>query len=425
MDTMFIIFKDFFLTISNMGAVVILPVIIMLLGLLFRMQLGAAIKSGLMVGIGFQGLVLTLGLLTNTISPVIDYYKDLGDGFTTVDLGFAAFGGAAWTVPFTVFSIPIIILLNLILIRLKIVKVLNVDIWNFIHFMIPGVLAYALSDSVLIGFLVTVGLSVITLFFAQWVAPKWQEYFGLEGTTCTTLAFVVLIYPIALLLNKIIDLIPWINKIDVNMDKIEQKIGFFGDPAFIGVIVGAILGALTRQNISTILTICMGFAAVMILLPRMVGIMMEGVTPIGNSANAFMKKHMGNDAEVYIGMDIALGLGDSACITATAITIPFVIAFAFIIPDMTFFPLGLLAQICYVTPMIVLACKGNAFRSVLMTIVVMFFVSWSANTFAPEATAMMNATGAPVEGMVTDGGQFGWNPGSIAVSLVYRLVGLF
>lgn len=422
--------QNFFQTISALGAVAMLPIVIAFLGIFFRMNLGSSIKSGLMVGIGFQGLVLVLNLLMSSIKPVIAYYEGMGSGFTTIDVGFAAIGGAAWSIPVVVLCIPVIILINIALIRLKVVNVINIDIWNFIHFMIPGALVIALYDSIIWGVTVTIGLSVITLFCAQWVAPKWEEYFGLEGTTCTTLAFVAFMYPIAVIINKGINIIPGLNKLEINMDRIEKRLGIFGDPTFIGIFVGAFLGILTKQSFSSTLLICMGFAAVMILIPRMVGIMMEGVTPIGNAASAFIKKYIGTNERFYIGMDIALGLGDPACITVTAITIPFVIAFAFIIPDMSFFPLGLLAQVCYLTPMIVLASKGNVFRSTICSILCMFMVCYFANLFAPEATLMMKYAGLDIlrdnpNAMVTDGGHFGWNPGSVLVSFFHRLTEMF
>ncbi|MGM9531497.1 PTS transporter subunit IIC [Intestinibacter sp.] len=415
------IINSFVQQIIGMGAAVMLPIVILLLGLFFGMKFGTALKSGLLVGIGFKGLCLVIDLLTNTIQPVIDYYEKMGGGYTTIDIGFAAVGGAAWTVPFAIFTIPVIIFINLLLIKFKLCKVMNVDIWNFVHFLIPGAMAYALFGSAALGFAVTVVLSVVALYFAQWAAPKWEEFFGLDGTTCTTLSFVALYYPIAVLLNKIYDKIPGLKDLDVDMSKIESKLGIFGDPVFIGVIVGAFLGVLTKQSISNILTISVGVAAVMLLLPRMVGVMMEGITPLGNAASKYMKKKVGEDADIYIGMDIALGLGDPCCITVTAITIPFVILMAFIVPNMTYFPLGLLTQVCYLAPMIVLACRGNVFRSLVSMILCMFVVVICANTFAPEATAMMNVTGVHVSGMITDG-QFGWNPGNILVALASRLL---
>ncbi len=416
-------FTEFFKALADMGAAVVLPIIIALLGMFFRMKPGAAFKAGLLVGIGFTGLGLVITLLVTTIDPVMKYYEALGGGFTTIDIGFPAVGAAAWSVPWAVLSIPVIVLLNLLLIRLKLVRVLNVDIWNYIHFMIPGVMAAALFNSPVLGFVVTVVLSVVALYAAQWAAPKWEEYFELDGTTCTTLSFVALYYPIAVGLNKLFDLIPGVRNIDVNMEKIEKRLGFFGDPAFIGIIVGLFLGLLTRQPVTSILTICVGFAAVMILLPRMVGVMMEGIRPLSTAAGAYMRQRVSPDSKIWIGMDVALGLGDPVAITATAITIPFVILFAFIIPGMTFFPLGLLAQVCYLTPMVVLASKGNVFRSVLFTIMCMAVVVFCVNQFAPEATAMMAAAGQTFGGSMVTDGQFGWNPGNILVALFSRLFG--
>ena len=399
-----------------------LPVVIAILGLFFGMKLGQAIKSGLFVGIGFQGLCLAVNLLTTTIQPVMDYYAQMDAGYDVLEIGFAALGGAAWTVPFAVLAIPAIVIINLILVRLKITKVLNVDIWNFMHFLVPGALAYALFGSALLGFCVTVALSVITLFFAQWAAPKWGEFYGLEGTTCTTLAFAAWVYPVSTGINWLIDHIPGLNKLDLDMDKLGSKLGVFGDPAVIGIVVGAFLGLLTRQSIASLLTICMGVAAVMVLIPRMVGIMMEGLSPIGTAANAYMKKKIGEDADVYIGMDIALGLGDPCCITCTAIMIPLTIVMAFVIPDMRFFPLGILAEVCYLAPMCVLSSKGNVFRTLVSMCIIMFMTLFFANMFAPEATQMMSVTGVSFDNMVT-ASHFGWNPGNLIVSLLHRLIG--
>ena len=173
----------------NMGAVALLPIMICILGLVFRMKFGASLKAGLMVGIGFQGLSLTVGLLTATIEPITQYYQKMGSGFTAADIGFAAVGGASWTVPFAPIAVPLIVIANFILLRAGLTKVLNVDIWNYIHFLIPGALAYALWGNAVLGLAITVGLSIAALYAGQAIAHKWQDFFGLDGTTCSTLSF--------------------------------------------------------------------------------------------------------------------------------------------------------------------------------------------------------------------------------------------
>lgn len=49
-------------------------------------------------------------------------------------------------------------------------------------------------------------------------------------------------------------------------------------------------------------------AAVMVLMPRMVKILMEGLLPVSESAREWLNKRFG-DREIYIGLDAAVALG--------------------------------------------------------------------------------------------------------------------
>lgn len=413
---------DVIQSIMDLGAVVMLPIVMTILGLIFRLRLGRALKAGLMVGIGFQGLQLVIGFLMDTVEPAIGYYQSLDtSGFTTVDVGWAAMGAASWSVPFAALAILLIVLINIVLVVTGKTKVLNVDIWNFIHFLIPGTLAYGLTGSFLAGLGVTVGLSVITLFIAERIAPRWIEYYGLEGTTCSTFSFVSYAYPFGLVVNKIIDKIPGLKDIDISLENVNERFGFLGDTTIIGLIIGFILGALTRQSLQTMLHMGIGISAVLVLLPRMVSVMMEGLTVVGNGAQDFMKKIVGEEADLYIGMDIALSLGDPTAITTTVILIPLAILFAFIIPNMSYFPVGLLTNIVYMVPLIAMASKGNLLRTLIASSIFLFIVEACANLFAPEATAMMMATGVTVEGMVTDA-FFGYNLANVIMSILNRFI---
>lgn len=405
-----------------MGATALLPFIILVLGMIFGMKFGRALKAGLFVGIGFAGLNLVVGLLTTTIQPISDYYSKMGEGFTTLDLGFAASGAASWTVPFAPLAVPLIIAANFIMIFIFKRKVLNVDIWNYIHFLIPGALAYGLFGSVALGITVTVVCSIIALLVAEKIAPKWQDYFGLDGTTCSTFSFITFMYPLSVIVNKIIDKIPGLRDVDIDMSSLEKRLGVFGEPCFVGFIVGAFLGIITKQPVPVIFQTGIGISAVLILIPRMVTVMMEGISPLGVAASDFMRKHLGEDAELYIGMDVALGLGDPACVTCTAICIPITIAFAFIIPGMTYFPIGVLTIVCYTTVFCVMASDGNLLRSLICSILSMFIIVFCANLFVPEATAFFNVTGLDIgDNMATDG-FFGFNLANIIICTIYRLI---
>ncbi|WP_339184586.1 PTS transporter subunit IIC [Oceanobacillus sp. FSL W7-1293] len=389
-------------TITEMGATAILPIIITILGIVFRMKIGNAIKSGLLVGIGFLGLTLIVDLLNTSLEPAVSYYADLGSGFTIADIGWPAVGAASWVAPFAALSIPLGLLANLLLVRLKWTKTLNVDIWNYMHFLIPGALVYFLFGSFWMGLLVTLLMSIIALFVGDWIAPKWQKYFGLEGTTNTTIIYSAWGYPIAWAVNKVIDFIPGVNKWNLSLDKLNRKLGVIGDPAIIGFIVGLILGLITKRSLSEIITMAIGIAGVMVLMPKMVGVMMDGLSPIGKAAKDFMVKKMGKDSKLNVGMDIALGLGDPTTITTTVISIPLVMLFAIILPGVQFFPIGLLMSVTYISVMCAMASKGNLFRSITSTVVFCIITFYLAGFVAPGATEMLNSAGVGLEGLGTD-----------------------
>lgn len=385
-----------------LGAKTILPIIICALGLFFRMKLADAIKAGLTVGLGFLGLGLIINLLTSTLEPAVLYYQKLGSGYTILDIGWAAVGAASWMAPFAALAIPVGLLINLALIRCGAVKTMNIDIWNYMHFLIPGFLTYVLFQSMIAGFLVTILMSVIALFVGDRIASRWQSYFGLPGTTCTTVNLIAWTFPLALLVNKVIDFIPGLNRLNIHIDQVNKRLGIIGEPIIIGLFVGILLGVLTKQSFSITITMGIGIAGVMLLIPKMVSVMMEGLSPVGKAANTFMKKNVAADKELNIGMDVALGMGDPTTITTTVITIPLVILAALLLPGVQFFPVGMLTSVCYFAVVCTLASKGNLVRSILSTLLFCIISMYTCAYVAPGATAMLNAAGLSINGLGTD-----------------------
>ena len=412
--------------IIDTGAVVMLPIVMTVLGLIFRVPFGKALKSGVTIGIGFAGLTTMVSFLLTSVQPAIDYYSSMGgSGFTTVDVGWAAVDGAAWGVPWAPLVIIGGIAINLILIFLKVVDVLNIDIWNYAHFLVAGTMAYALSGNLWLGFGVAMFFCVVDLFLAQKVAPKWQEYTGVPGVTCSTLCQLSFGWPVAELLNKIIDCIPVVRDIDWSLEKINDKLGVLGDPAIIGVIVGLILGALTHQTWQETLLMGMQVSASLVLLPKMVSIMMEGLSTVAEAAQEFMRKYAGkdkdgNERELLVGMDVALGIGNPAVVTTSVIMIPLTILFAFLIPGMTYFPIGTMTGIIYQIAMFAMVSRGNLFRTIVTYGIFQFITEWLAAIVAPEATAMLVATGMTINGLVTDA-FFGLSGANLLVAFIGRL----
>ena len=55
-----------------MGAAVMMPIIFTILGVCIGIKFGKALKSGLLVGVGFVGLSVITSLLTSTLGPALE-----------------------------------------------------------------------------------------------------------------------------------------------------------------------------------------------------------------------------------------------------------------------------------------------------------------------------------------------------------------
>ena len=183
--------------------------------------------------------------------------------------------------------------------------------------------------------------------------------------------------------------------------------------------MGVGLALLTKQDWQTVLAMGVGISAVLVLLPKMAAVLVEGLATVGAGAQKFMQAKIGQDAELYIGMDISLGLSDPTAVTTTAFLIPLAVLFAFLIPNMSYFPVGLLTSIVHMVPLLAMTSRGNVLRTLISGALLLLMVQIFANAFAPEATAMMQATAVSVEGTVTDG-FFGYNIANVIISLFSR-----
>jgi PTS system galactitol-specific IIC component len=251
------------------------------------------------------------------------------------------------------------------------------------------------------------------------VTPKWQEYFELEGTTCSTLIFITWVWPFTWLINKIIDYIPGLNKLDIKVKEGESRWSILGDPVFIGLLVGFLLAVLTKQTYTTVLSMMVGTAAVMFLMPRMVGVLMEGLSSIGAAVREYIQKRTEGE-DVVIGMDVAIGLGDTCAITSSILAMPIIIGLAFVVPNVSFFPLGLLFAVPYFAVFTSMTAKGNLLRSLISITILMIMSMVAGTVFQPEWNTMLVTAGADVTGEVTASG---FDPYSFVIIMVSRLLG--
>ena len=383
----------------NLGGGIFLPFVITILGLFFKMNLFDSFKNGLKIGAGFTGINLVIGVLCDALSPAVQHYANLGAGFTVTDIGWEGIGAIAWSTPFAIAIVPLGMILNYILIRTKFTKTMDVDVWNYWHFILGAAISYyvcmmlGMSQvvSAIIGILIGLGTFVIVLKLGDKIAPYWQEYYGLPGTTCCN-SDAYYMWGIDWVVCKIIDAIPGLNKININAKWVSDKLGSFGETSVLAFFAGVLISVITRLDLATAITMSVTIAACIILVPKMVGLLMEGLVPVSNAARKFFKSHLGDDYDIYIGMDEALYLGDEVGIQCSVIMIPIALALAFL-PGVTVFPIASIGSLCYTTCACSLFAKGDVFKTIVASSVCLIYCFEIYSFMAPLATKLALETG--------------------------------
>ena len=383
----------------NLGGGIFLPFVITVLGLFFKMDLFDSFKNGLKIGAGFTGINLVIGVLCDALAPAVAHYADLGAGFTVTDIGWEGIGAIAWSTPFAIAIVPLGMILNYVLIRTKFTKTMDVDVWNYWHFILGAAISYyvlmmiGLSPvaAAIIGILVGLLTFVVVLKLGDKIAPYWQEYYGLPGTTCCN-SDAYYMWGIDWVVCKLIDLIPGLSKVNINGKWINDKLGSFGETSVLAFFAGVLISIITRLDLATAITMSVTIAACIILVPKMVGLLMEGLVPISNAARKFFKSHLGDDYDIYIGMDEALYLGDETGIQCSVIMIPIALALAFL-PGVTVFPIASIGSLCYTTCACSLFAKGDVFKTIVASAVCMAYCFLMYSFMAPLATKLALETG--------------------------------
>lgn len=372
----------------NMGPTVILPLTIIILGFVFKIKFSQSLRSGLTIGIGFVGIGLVVNLLTSTLGPAAQgMVERFGLSLTVIDVGWPTTATATWASPVAPIIIPVCILVNLVLIYFNKTKTLNIDLWNYWHFIVAGAFGYIVTDSIIWAVIAAIIMQLIVLFTSDKTAPYVQEFYGLEGValpTGSTASFA----PLGFLVGKIVEKIPVIGKLHADPETIQKRFGIFGEPMMMGIILGAVLGILAGYDVAKIFNTAISMGAVMFLMPRMVKILMEGLIPISEAVRDFLQEKHGTK-ELYIGLDAALATGHPAVLSTALILVPITIFLAVILPGNRVLPFGDLATIPFYMAFIVCFRKGNIVQSVITGTIVIAFSLYMATAIAPVHTELL------------------------------------
>lgn len=388
--------------IDTLGATVLLPIFIFIFAIILGTPFGKAFRSAVTIGVAFVGINLVIGLMWGALSDVSHaIIENTGIVRDVVDVGWPAAAAVAFSTTVGLAVIPIALLVNILLLIPKITKTLNVDLWNFWHYAFAGSIVTIVTGNLAMGLVAAAIYSALMLFLGDWTARGIQEFYHLPGISIPH-GFTAPMVPIAIPINWVLDKIPWVKDVDADPEGIEKKLGpTFGDPMIMGFFIGIVLGVLAYWRdfggdfwvtAAKIISLGVTLAAVMVLLPRMVRILMEGLIPISESARDFMTKHH-SDREVYIGLDSAVLVGHPSAIATGLILVPIAILLMVILPGNRVLLFADLAVLPFLCSQCAPLAKGNIVRMVIIGTILMIIGFYVAMALAPVMTRVAGETG--------------------------------
>jgi len=376
---------------------VMLPIIIFTLALIFRIKLKTAVTSAFTIGIGFIGIFIVFDYFVAIINPVIQaLIERTGLHLNILDAGWPPLAAVTWSFGLAPVFILLVMVVNIILLVTKLTKTVNIDIWNYWHFIFAGALVYNVTQNVFLSSMATILICIITLKIADWSAPLVNKFSGMDGISIPTLSAATY-FPFGVLGNKLIDKVPFINKIDANPEKMKEKIGLAGEPMIIGFVIGALLGLGGGYEFRKITELAFGIAAVIYILPKMANIVGTSLIPISDGMKEFIKRRFPDIGGTYIALDVAVLVGIPSVVVTAILLMPVALILSFVLPGVKFIPLGDLVNIMGSVALVCAATKGNVIRSFLIGIPIVAIHLYTASNMASMYTKLAGSVNYRLE----------------------------
>ena len=380
--------------IIGLGAAVMMPIIFTVLGVCIGIKFGDAFRSGLKVGVGFIGLSIVTALLTSALGPALDTVVNIfGLQLKVFDMGWPAAASVAYNTAVGAFIIPVCLGVNILMLVTKTTRTVNIDLWNYWHFAFIGAVIYFASESLAWGFFGAIVCYILTLIIADMTAKKFQGFYkDMDGISIPQ-PFCAGFVPFAWAINKGLDAIPGMDKVEIDAEGLKKKFGLLGEPLFLGVVVGIVIGCLTCETwdeivekIPYILGLGIKMGAVMELIPRVTVLFIEGLRPISEATrNLIARKFKGADG-LNIGMTPALVIGHPTTLVVSILLIPVTLVLAVALPGNQFLPLASLAGMFYVFPLVLPFTKGSVVKTFIVGLVVITIGLYMVTNLAPAFT---------------------------------------
>lgn len=384
--------------ICGLGPMCMMPIIMFVIGICLRVKIGTLLKCCITTGVGFCGVNLVINTFVAQVGPSVqNMVARFGLHTDIMDVGWPARAAATWAYPLAAVVVFVVLGINILMLVLKATNCVMVDFWSYNHFIFCAAICYYASGSAIIGLICGAICAIVTFKLADWTQPVVEEEFGLPGVSFPT-SNSISWAPLAYLLNKVYDHIPGLNKLKADPESIQKKFGVLGEPLMIGTILGAVFGILGGNDVAGVMTVAMYTAATMVLTPKMMQVLMEGLIPFADAVKDLLnKKFSGN--KFHIGIDAALTIANPSCIAVGILMVPTTIILAMVLPFNRLLSISDIAyQAMWLSAYPVAFSKGNVVRSYISCVIFTIIMLFIATSLAPVHTALAVAGGYDLAG---------------------------
>lgn len=410
----------------GLGPLVLVTIILTLVGLVFRIPFGRAFRGGLYVGVGLSGLFLVVDLIVKHLQPAMEAWaKRFGWKSTVVDVGWGD-AGLAFGWPGIAWVLLGIIVVNALMVAARLTRTMWTDIWGMWHGQVVGAVLWTLTGNVWLAALGAVVYLVLGSWMGDLTARKYQEFNKIPGISCPagpTAFYGVLSIPVCWLLDRI----PGLKDLDASPDAIRKRFGTLGEPAVLGVILGVILALVAGYNVTQTTQLAVSVSAMLVLLPRMVGIISEGLVPLTQEATALMRERFAG-RELFVAVDVAVLVGHPAVMAATVITMPLMLLLSVLLPANQIVIITSLASVPFYLGSVMPWARGNIIKATLAVLLISIPIFYTSTHLVPLHTAAFAKLGLYKEQIAAGSkvASFGMGAGELTtwvLVMIYRLFG--
>jgi len=327
------------------GPMLLIVLAFTLIGLVAHFNFVRAVRSGLMVAVGFSGVYILVDHFLAQLAPAAQALAlRFGGAFPYTDNGWRIYDSFAFGWPATYGVVVICLLVNLLMLLFSMTDTLNLNMHAYWMTGIAALIVTLLSGSLAAGLVFASFLAWLSLMLSDFFAQRgYSADLGLEGLTLY-LGGGALWGVCGHYLGWLLERIHLPARAETHTSR--DRSGLLGQPALLGAILALLLGIGAGYYWVDIVLLVISLATSLTLIPLMTALVRQALAELRGESGAILTVGK-RGRRIWIGVDPAVAVGEPAVLATAVLMVPILIAISFIIPGAVSLPFADLAALVF------------------------------------------------------------------------------